>query len=146
MVLTHECSGCTRRYCDRSNSAVLLRMCPGVLEPQCPCCQHLKRSMLKGDLLLGRNQLLWGERVKKKKESCFQLNSQVMHCTDDLLVIMLRVPHSLALPSALHKASSSLELHRAYGVVVSTDPSSTEEEVLFSEFLLCLQQLIRVPM
>lgn len=104
--------------------------------------------MLKGDLLPGRNQLLWGERVKKKKEkeSCFQLNSQVMHCTDDLLVIMLRVPHSLALPSALHKASSSLELHRACGVVVSIDPSSTEEEVLFSEFLLCLQQLIWVSM
>lgn len=58
---------------------------------------------------------------------------------------MLRVTCSRALPSALLKASSVLELNRAHGVVVAVGLSSTEVGVLFCEFLLCLQQLILVP-
>lgn len=68
---------------------------------------------------------------------------------DDLLVIrlpdMLRVPCSLALPLVLQKASSVLELHRARGVVGGIALSSTEEGVLSSEFRLCPEQLVLVP-
>jgi len=66
---------------------------------------------------------------------------------DELLVIRLmawlRVPHSLAIPSAPCKASSILELNRPHAVVVCIAPSSTQG-VLFSEFLLCLQQPVLV--